>query len=384
MRHFDALGEDELTRLFHVPPGEISDGDPRAVAHALGATLYTPASRPQLAEDLVRARALGVVSSVLCLEDAISSAEVTQAQSRVVLALRDLADSPRPVPMTFVRVRTVEQIGEVVAGLRGSHEALAGFVLPKFSAADGSAYLDAVSEASRTLGRRVWAMPVIETPRAMYAETRVGELLAVRELLLEHRERVLAVRTGATDLGSTFGLRRPRDLTVYDVRPVADVLVDIVNVLGRLDDDGFVVTGPVWEYFSNAERLFKTQLRETPFSASQERALRANLVAKDLDGLVREVVLDRANGLVGKTVIHPSHVPVVHALSVVSHEEYVDALAIRRAAAAGGGAKGSAFGNKMNETSPHRAWAEKVVRSAKAFGVAGEDVSFVDLLAATM
>ena len=130
--------------------------------------------------------------------------------------------------------------------------------------------------------------------------------------------------------------------------------------------------------------LFKPLLRETPFTAHQERALRASLVAKDLDGLIREVVLDRANGLVGKTVIHPSHVPVVHALSVVTHEEHVDAVAILGAAEAGGGAVGSDFGNKMNEANPHRAWAEKVLRNASAFGVAAEDTSFVDLLAAAI
>jgi hypothetical protein len=31
---------------------------------------------------------------------------------------------------------------------------------------------------------------------------------------------------------------------------------------------------------------------------------------------------------------------------------------------------------------PHRAWAERTVLRAEAFGVAGEDVGFVELLAA--
>jgi citrate lyase beta subunit len=192
---------------------------------------------------------------------------------------------------------------------------------------------------------------------------------------------VLAVRIGATDLGSVFGLRRPRDLTVYDIRPVADPIADIVNMFGRLGDDGFVVTGPVWEYFSNTERLFKPQLRETPFNLHQERALRADLVAKDLDGLIREVVLDHANGLVGKTVIHPSHVPVVHALSVVTYEEYVDARDIVGAGEAAG-VSSSSFRNKMNEANPHWHWAAATLRRAEVFGVSNGDVSFVDLLAA--
>ena len=37
----------------------------------------------------------------------------------------------------------------------------------------------------------------------------------------------------------------------------------------------------------------------------------------------------------------------------------------------------------MNEAKPHRAWAERTLQRAEAFGVAAEDVSFVDLLAAS-
>jgi citrate lyase beta subunit len=97
--------------------------------------------------------------------------------------------------------------------------------------------------------------------------------------------------------------------------------------------------------------------------------------------LIREFVLDRANGVLGKTVIHPTHVAAVHALSVVAHEEYADACDIL-ATRGCGGAKASSFGNKMNESKPHTAWAKRTVMRADAFGVAREDVSFVDLLGA--
>ena len=103
---------------------------------------------------------------------------------------------------------------------------------------------------------------------------------------------------------------------------------------------------------------------------------------ENLDGLIREIELDPANGLLGKTVIHPSHVPVVHAMCVVSHEEYLDALDI--AGNAGGGVKASSYGNKMNESKPHRAWAERTLLRARAFGVARPGVSFVELLEASM
>jgi citrate lyase beta subunit len=192
---------------------------------------------------------------------------------------------------------------------------------------------------------------------------------------------VLAVRIGATDLSSAYGLRRSRELSVYDIRVVADAITEMVNIFCRTDGSGFVVTGPVWEYFSSPERLFKPQLRESPFAEHEERGLRAEIIAKDLDGLIREVVLDRANGLSGKTVIHPSHVAAVHALSVVTHEEYSDALDVL-GTAAGGGASASAFRNKMNESKPHTAWATRILQRAEVFGVARPTTSFVDLLGA--
>ena len=127
--------------------------------------------------------------------------------------------------------------------------------------------------------------------------------------------------------------------------------------------------GPVWEYFSSSERIFKPQLRESPFIRHDERKLRAELIARDLDGLIREVSLDRANGLIGKSVIHPSHVAAVNALSVVSHEEYLDAIDIL-GTSAGGGVASSAYGNKMNESKPHTAWARRTELRSRAFGVA--------------
>jgi citrate lyase beta subunit len=215
----------------------------------------------------------------------------------------------------------------------------------------------------------------------MYAESRLRELLAVRDLLEKHRDAVLAVRIGATDFSSAYGMRRSRDLSVYDVRILADVIADVVNVMARSDGSGYIVTGPVWEYFSGAERIFKPQLRESPFTSDGGRALRAELIAKDMDGLIREVALDKANGLTGKTVIHPTHVAAVHALSVVTHEEYCDASDILGSRCVGG-VVASAYRNKMNESKPHSAWAQRIMDRAHVFGVARESTSFVALLAA--
>jgi citrate lyase beta subunit len=226
-------------------------------------------------------------------------------------------------------------------------------------------------------------MPVIESGAVLYAETRVEELTRLRDLLHRERHRILAVRLGATDLCALYGLRRSPDLSIYDVKVVGDLIADVVNVLGRADGTGFTVTGPVWEYYGGPERIFKPLLRQSPFVDHDEPELRGQLVSRAIDGLIREVTLDRANGLLGKTAIHPSHVAVVNALSVVSHEEHRDAADVL-GSARGGGVLASVHRNKMNEVRPHTAWARRTMLRARVFGVAAADVSFVDLLAASL
>ena len=384
MRHFDHIESRRRKHLFHRHPRAFDrNDDPQVLAVALGATLYSPATRPALAEDVVKATRRGVASMVLCLEDSIGDEDVAAAEANLVEQIARLHEAHRAgveVPLLFVRVRTPEQIGALASRLGAGLELVSGFVLPKFTAVTGDAFLEAVAAAEARTGHRLLAMPVIESRQAVYRETRAELLQDVARLLAKHRERVLAVRIGATDMSAVYGLRRPPDLTIYDIGPVAAVIADVVNVLGRADGTGFVVTGPVWEYFSAGERLFKPQLRQSPFEAQQAAPLRQRLITSDLDGLIREVHLDKANGLIGKTVIHPSHVAAVHALSVVTHEEYCDASDIL--GWNGGGAMASVYANKMNEAKPHRAWAERLMLRAQVFGVAAENVTFVELLEA--
>ena len=95
--------------------------------------------------------------------------------------------------------------------------------------------------------------------------------------------------------------------------------------------------------------------------------LRGELVSRAIDGLIREVQLDQANGLIGKTAIHPGHVAVVNALSVVSAEEYRDARDLVQAGRAGG-VMPSGHRNKMNEIRPHLSWAQRTMLRSQVFG----------------
>src|SRR6185437_12989923 len=365
VRHFGYLSAAQVAALFERPPERFDRGSGTdLLSVALGATLNIPADRPSLVADITKQTAAGGTSVVVCLEDAIADEQVGAAEDNLVDAFTALhAESHAELPLLFVRVREASQIPALVRRLGNAAHLLDGIVLPKFTAISGTEYLLTLEAAEREAGVSLLAMPVIESGAVLYAETRVDELTRLRALLHRDRRRILAVRIGATDLCALYGLRRSPELSIYDIKVVS----------------GLIVSGPVWEYYGGPERIFKPQLRQSPFHEHDALHLRGELVSRAIDGLIREVQLDQANGLTGKTAIHPGHVAVINALSVVSAEEYRDARDLVCTSRAGG-VMPSGHRNKMNEIRPHLTWARRTMLRSRVFGVAADGVSFVDLL----
>jgi citrate lyase beta subunit len=387
MRHFDQLGDEVIAELFHTAPQHFDRSSaPEVLAQALGATLYVPGSRPDLAEVIRRRVAGGVRSMVIDLEDAVHDDDLDDAVDNTVRTIAELADDD-PAVLLFVRPRHPDQIRMLADRLGQKCGALTGFVTPKFSVNNAVEYLEAVRSVDESVNARMFAMPVLETPDLLFRESRDATIRELREILLAQRDLVLCLRLGATDLCGLYGIRRDRDLTIYHVQIVADLIGDIVNQLGRSDGTGFPISGPVWEYFAGHGRILRPRLRASPFELLHADKVREKLLQDDLDGLIQEIGLDRSNGLTGKTVIHPSHVAVVHAMSAVSHEEFVDAgdvLAEVTGEVGGpGGVRASKYCNKMNEFRPHRLWAEQIMVRAGVFGVLAGSVSMAHVLAAS-
>jgi citrate lyase beta subunit len=386
VRHFGYLTAGQDQSLFaHAPQPFDRTSERSTLGMALGATLYSPGTTREYARRICALVGRGVTSAVLCLEDAIRDTDVPAAERNVAAQLADLHQAEQErghaaAPLLFVRVRHPDQIQSLVKEAGPAAATLTGFVFPKFTAGTGPEFLEALAEVRAETGLPLYGMPVLESPETIYAETRVRELVAVRDLLARHADAVLAVRIGATDMCGLFGLRRSNDQTVYDLTVVREVIADIVNVFCR--DSQFVVSGPVWEYFARGERMFKPLLRESPFLARNDLPnavnVRRQLVRSDLDGLLTEVVLDKATGIIGKTVIHPSHVRPVHSMLVVTAEEHCDALATL--CLTDGGVRSSDYANKMIESKPHARWAAGILRRAAVFGVLRPDRTFVDLL----
>lgn len=167
MRHFGHIAPTARGDLFFREPCDFDAGSPAPVlAAALGATLYSPATRPALADDVIKQAARGVVSMVLCLEDSIDDSEVADAEENLVRQFADLAGRDGVLPLLFIRVREPHQITDLVRRLGESARLLSGFVLPKFTHERGVPFMEALTkaEAEGVDGLRLFAMPVLESP----------------------------------------------------------------------------------------------------------------------------------------------------------------------------------------------------------------------------
>ncbi|WP_110927032.1 HpcH/HpaI aldolase/citrate lyase family protein [Bacillus massiliglaciei] len=390
MRHFNYLSEETMEQIFYRRPAEFTkNSEKELLAMSVGACLYMPGTRPNICQDIIQRKHAGLVSMVLCLEDAVSDHEVPKAELNVITQIQEMnlavekGEFPESqIPLLFVRVRSREQMERLADQLGSALKRLTGFVFPKFTAGNGRDYLQSLQTLNKKQDLHLYAMPILESEEVMYKESRIPALLSIKELLDEHYDSILNVRMGATDFCGLFGIRRSSDSTIYDISVVRDCIADIVNFFSRSEKE-YVISGPVWEYFYKEERVLKPQLRETPFKESfgeGGRQLRQQFLNEYLDGLVKEVLLDKNNGLIGKTIIHPTHIRPVHAFLVVSYEEYMDAVSIIENIGTDTGVLKSRYANKMNEVKPHYHWAVKILRRANIYGVFHEQISYINLL----
>lgn len=365
---------------FVKPPIDFDKYTDRAILrYCLGASMYMPGIK-DFREKILSNAMPALTTMVLCFEDACPEDRVEEAEQNVLCLLETLDEAvnegrldPGSIPLIFCRVRSVQQFHRFSAMLTQRHvKYLAGFNFPKFTAEKGEPYFHHLKELNERFGEILYGMPIIEDATVAYKETRMGELLRIKAVCDKYYDLVLQIRVGATDFSSCFGVRRGVDYSIYDIMTVREVLSDILNVFTRNND--YVVSGPVWEYFRASKEMMFTEL---PKKGIEDTLLkRIPIYNAEVDGLLREIVLDKANGFIGRTVIHPTHVKFVNALQAVTIEEYEDACQILSTA---DGVVKSTEENKMNEIRPHTNWAWKLYMRAKIYGVVESERSFVDL-----
>lgn len=351
--------------------------DRSLLQYCLGATMYMPGTK-DFAQAVIDKKYPGLTSMVMCFEDACPEEDVPAAELNSIHVLETLKEAEESgrlkyedIPLLFFRVRSPEQFMHFSAMLKKEHiRYITGFNFPKFNGVNGGAYMNHLVELNNKFGEVIYGMPIIEDARVAYKETRLLELMAIKNICDCHKNLILNIRVGGTDFSSCFGVRRGINSTIYDIMTVANCLMDILNVFTRNND--YTVSGPVWEYFRVNKRM---KFEDLPRIDIQDTLLKRTPVVNDaVDGLMRELILDQVNGFMGKTCIHPTHLNFINGMLAVTNDEYNDAYQILHTS--GGVIKGS---KGMNEIKPHTNWATKVLMRAEAYGVIENEKEYIKL-----
>lgn len=349
--------------------------------YCLGGTLYMPGTKDVL-NKILQKNLSHVTSMVMDFEDALEESAIEQAEQNVLKHLTEINRALESgalhiddLPLIFLRVRDTHQFAQFAKKLnKDQANALTGFVFPKFYSYNAFAYLNQLEQLNDNLNVTLYGMPILEGRSIAFRESRMTELVQLYEIIEPSKKLILNIRVGGTDFSSIFGVRRGMSSSIYDILTVRDCLADILNFFNR-DTADYTVSAAVWEYFlaykqDNIELLIEEDINRSILS-------RNPIINDAVDGLLREVMLDKANGFVGKTIIHPSHIKFVNSMQAITREEYEDAMQILTT---DGGVIKSKKSNKMNEINPHRNWAKRVLNRAKVYGVVEDERSYIKML----
>lgn len=309
----------------------------------VGALLYCPANRKSIADSIINEKLGTKFSLALCLEDTINDSCVEEAEQDLINSVSQIyaASQKQPfyLPKIFIRVRNAGQIVRLTKAFSQSIEIVAGFIIPKFAVSNVGEYIQGLIKANEIAGKKLFMMPIYENSSIVDLRHRTEILYELKDALSSIEELVLNIRVGGNDLCHIFGFRRHSNESIHRIKPISDIFSDIITVYGM----DYVVSGPVWEYYSGSD---------------WEK------------GLIDEIADDKLCGFVGKTVIHPSQIPVVNRLYQVSQDDFNDAQSIL------GWDKNSieyVSGNpskeRMNEYKTHSNWARQILYLAKAYGI---------------
>jgi citrate lyase beta subunit len=311
--------------------------------YSIGALLYCPANRAGIVDSILSEKFGTKYSLALCLEDTIHDGFVEEAEKIALDSIRRISAACRTqsfyLPKIFIRVRNSGQILRLTKALGQSIDILTGFIVPKFSIENAEGYLQALVKANEAAAKPVYLMPIYENASIIDLRARREILYRLKDALSKIEELVLNIRVGGNDLCHMFGFRRHADESIHRIRPIADIFSDIITVYGM----DYVVSGPVWEYYSGPDWE---------------------------QGLMQELCDDKLCGFTGKTVIHPSQIPVVNEAYQVSQSDFLDAQAILNwNPASHSYVSGNPGGERMNEYKTHKNWAKQTLYRAEAFGV---------------
>ncbi|MGL5437999.1 MAG: HpcH/HpaI aldolase/citrate lyase family protein [Lachnospiraceae bacterium] len=312
-----------------------------SLCYGVGPLLYCPAINQSIADSLINEKFGRQYSLAMCLEDTIDDYHVNEAEQALIHSLNKIVAFSNQnafyVPKIFIRVRNPLQISRLYQALAAARHLIVGFIIPKVTPENVSSYVDQIKQVNSISDHPVYMMPIIEHPAIINLQRRFDILYSLKQTLDQVSELILNIRVGGNDLCNAFGYRRQSTESIHDIKPVINILTDIVTVFGT----DYIISGPVWEYYDGP----------------------------DWDtGLTAELNHDRQTGFIGKTVIHPNQIPFVNEAYMVSEDDYKDALSIinwNKDAMV----SGSISHSRMNEYKTHYRWAERILGLAGNYGI---------------
>ena len=305
--------------------------DKEVLQYKVGGLLYMPAFQKNIVQKVAEKKFPHLTSVAFCLEDSISDDSLDAAEASLKIILHELG-SLENLPLIFVRIRSPRHLETFHEAIGSRSKILTGYILPKFDMSNAAAYLPLARQINLPI------MPTLETNRISSLLTRRTELLSLKQILDESKPLILNVRVGVNDFCNLYSLRRNINQTIYDLGIIRDVLIDILNVFAK----DYVVAGSVWNFFSG--KLWA-------------------------EGLQRELALDKANGFIGKSAIHPAQLPIIFDAMKVSRTDFDDANQILNWQSNTHGVRKSSNGSRMNEVKCHLNWARRIKILAELYGV---------------
>lgn len=283
----------------------------------LGATLYIPAIRENMAAIANGLKYPQLRSMVFCTEDSIHDKEIELALMRITELLAEMQPSEK---LRFIRARNPKVLERLLA--LPNIEKISGFVFPKVDLINFNDYFSLVAKSGFKNMLTLESKDVFEQAKMC--------LLRDQLLAANYNHDILALRIGGNDLLQHLGLRRPTDRTLYDT-PLGFVIYQLIHVFKPY---GFELTAPVFEHLNKNELLIK------------------------------ETQQDISCGLVGKTAIHPDQLNIIEACFRVDYNDVAVAEAIldKEALAV------FKMNDSMCEIATHKIWADNVLKRNQIYG----------------
>lgn len=320
--------------------------DKEILQYKVGGLLYMPAFQKNIVQKISEHKLPQLTAAAFCLEDSIRDKSLPAAESALKDTLRQLEELEIDLPLIFVRIRSPRHLENFHSRIGSRSKILTGYILPKFDLNNVTEYVAFAKIVNFDRMNPLYIMPTFETEQILSLSTRRETLTELYSRLSRVRDLVLNIRVGVNDFCKIYSLRRNIDQTIYDIGIVRDALIDILNVFAK----DFVVSGGVWNYFNGDN---------------------GGAWAK---GLKRELELDRANGFIGKSAIHPAQLPFIFDSLKVSRTDLNDAKQLLDWKSDELGVQKSSDGSRMNEFNCHLNWARRIKLLSELYGVKEESL----------